>query len=161
MKYLVCFDGSENSQTALEYTTQAARKKNHPDTIIIFCAYDKLHNTVSTPIGLDHAYIAPSDEWAENEKKRRHAVAMHNIKSATDFLVDAGFLKEHLKFVVAETSDVRDTVLEVIDTEKVDTVVVGSRGHGAIKRALLGSLSTYLAHHANANVIITRKKLAK
>ena len=43
----------------------------------------------------------------------------------------------------------------------VDTVVVGSRGHGAIKRALLGSLSTYLAHHANANVIITRKKQSK
>jgi nucleotide-binding universal stress UspA family protein len=44
----------------------------------------------------------------------------------------------------------------VIDV--VDNVVVGSRGHGLIKRALLGSTSTYLAHHADCNVIIARKQ---
>ena len=50
-------------------------------------------------------------------------------------------------------------VLSVGDSPTVvDAVVVGTRGHGILKRALLGSLSSYLAHHATVPVIITRSK---
>lgn len=38
----------------------------------------------------------------------------------------------------------------------VDVVVVGSRGRGAVKRALLGSVSSYVSHHAPCPVLITR-----
>jgi nucleotide-binding universal stress UspA family protein len=37
-----------------------------------------------------------------------------------------------------------------------DVVVVGSRGHGAIRRALLGSVSTYVVHNAPCPVLVVR-----
>jgi hypothetical protein len=38
-------------------------------------------------------------------------------------------------------------VIDVIKTDHIDCVVVGSRGHGLVQRTMLGSLSTHLAHH--------------
>jgi nucleotide-binding universal stress UspA family protein len=38
----------------------------------------------------------------------------------------------------------------------VDVVVVGSRGRGAIRRALLGSVSTYVVHNAPCPVLVVR-----
>jgi nucleotide-binding universal stress UspA family protein len=37
-----------------------------------------------------------------------------------------------------------------------DVVVVGSRGRGAIRRALLGSVSTYVVHNAPCPVLVVR-----
>jgi nucleotide-binding universal stress UspA family protein len=37
-----------------------------------------------------------------------------------------------------------------------DTIVMGSRGRGAIKRVLLGSVSDYVARNAPCTVVITR-----
>ena len=41
---------------------------------------------------------------------------------------------------------------------KVDVVVVGSRGRGVVKRALLGSVSTYVTHHAVCPVLVVPSK---
>jgi nucleotide-binding universal stress UspA family protein len=38
----------------------------------------------------------------------------------------------------------------------VDVVVVGSRGRGAIRRALLGSVSTHVVHNAPCPVLVVR-----
>jgi nucleotide-binding universal stress UspA family protein len=37
-----------------------------------------------------------------------------------------------------------------------DVVVVGSRGRGAIRRALLGSVSTYVVHNATCPMLVVR-----
>lgn len=37
-----------------------------------------------------------------------------------------------------------------------DVVVVGSRGHGRLRRALLGSISSHIAHNAPCPVLIVR-----
>jgi nucleotide-binding universal stress UspA family protein len=39
---------------------------------------------------------------------------------------------------------------------RADVVVVGSRGLGAIRRALLGSVSTYVVHNAPCPVLVVR-----
>lgn len=41
---------------------------------------------------------------------------------------------------------------------KVDVIIVGSRGHGVLKRALLGSVSTYVTHHAVCPVLVVPSK---
>ncbi|KXS09545.1 adenine nucleotide alpha hydrolases-like protein [Gonapodya prolifera JEL478] len=50
-----------------------------------------------------------------------------------------------------------ETIAERADKLNADAIIVGSRGLGTVKRALLGSVSQYLATNANTNVIIVKK----
>jgi len=40
--------------------------------------------------------------------------------------------------------------------KKGDVLVVGSRGHGVLAGALMGSTSTYCVHHASCPVVVVR-----
>ncbi|GFQ02487.1 universal stress protein a-like protein [Phtheirospermum japonicum] len=64
------------------------------------------------------------------------------------------------KKVKAETlvlqGDPKDKICQAAEELHVDLVVVGSRGLGAIKRALLGSVSNYCAHHVHCPVLIVK-----
>ncbi|CAI5949351.1 unnamed protein product [Closterium sp. NIES-65] len=52
--------------------------------------------------------------------------------------------------------DARLSISEAAEQAKADAVVVGSRGHGALKRLVLGSVSEYCAHHCPMPVVIVR-----
>lgn len=47
-------------------------------------------------------------------------------------------------------------VLELAKSRDVDLIVVGSRGLGAVKAALLGSVSSEIVHHADRPVLVAR-----
>ena len=48
------------------------------------------------------------------------------------------------------------TLVRVAERDEVDLVVVGHRGIGGVTRALLGSVSEHVAHHAPCSVMIVR-----
>lgn len=52
----------------------------------------------------------------------------------------------------------KDAILDEADTWGADLVVVGSHGHGAIKRAFLGSVSLAVATGAPCSVLIVRRR---
>ncbi|KAK3007964.1 hypothetical protein RJ639_014052, partial [Escallonia herrerae] len=62
--------------------------------------------------------------------------------------------------VKAETlileGDPKDMICDAANEMHVDVLVVGSRGHGMIKRALLGSVSDYCAHHVKCPTLIVK-----
>jgi nucleotide-binding universal stress UspA family protein len=47
-------------------------------------------------------------------------------------------------------------ILELARRREVDLIVVGSRGLGAVKGALLGSVSSEIIHHADRPVLVAR-----
>jgi nucleotide-binding universal stress UspA family protein len=55
-----------------------------------------------------------------------------------------------------EIGDPGQTICRVAGELGVDVVVVGSRGRGAVKRALLGSVSGYVVHNAPCPVLVIR-----
>ncbi|XP_008451581.2 universal stress protein A-like protein isoform X2 [Cucumis melo] len=57
-----------------------------------------------------------------------------------------------------EEGDARNVLCEGVNKYGASMLVVGSHGYGAIKRALLGSVSDYCAHHAQCTVIIVKPK---
>jgi len=57
---------------------------------------------------------------------------------------------------VVETGGAGPVICRLAEERSADVVVVGSRGHGAIRRALLGSVSTYVANNAVCPVVIVR-----
>jgi nucleotide-binding universal stress UspA family protein len=106
------------------------------------------------------SFAAPSaaDQAIAEEKKRRATDVSYRLMAARQELLDggSGLTDANIRELVLETYDVRDTVIEVAQKYNVDTVVVGSRGHGAVKRAVLGSLSSYLVHSFDGNVVVCR-----
>ncbi|ONK61601.1 uncharacterized protein A4U43_C08F31660 [Asparagus officinalis] len=61
----------------------------------------------------------------------------------------------------AVEGDPRNVLCEAVEKYQADVLVVGSHGYGAIKRAVLGSVSDYCAHHANCTVMIVKKPKTK
>ena len=47
-----------------------------------------------------------------------------------------------------------EVILATADDRDVDVIVVGHRGFGAMKRLILGSVSSKLAHHARCAVLL-------
>ncbi|HYL40651.1 MAG TPA: universal stress protein, partial [Candidatus Binatus sp.] len=52
--------------------------------------------------------------------------------------------------------DPAERIEEVADQGDYDTIVIGSRGLGALGRALQGSVSSHVATHAKSTVIVAR-----
>lgn len=49
-----------------------------------------------------------------------------------------------------------DMIIEMADIKEPDLLIMGSRGLGGFKRAMLGSVSTKVLHHATCDVMIVR-----
>ncbi|KAK7101409.1 putative universal stress protein SSP1056 [Littorina saxatilis] len=51
-----------------------------------------------------------------------------------------------------------EAIIKAANDEGANMIVCGTRGHGKIKRAFLGSVSDYVAHHSHCPVIICRHR---
>ncbi|XP_054803283.1 universal stress protein PHOS34-like isoform X1 [Prosopis cineraria] len=57
--------------------------------------------------------------------------------------------------------DPRNVLCDAVERHHASMLVVGSHGYGTIKRAVLGSVSDYCAHHAHCTVMIVKKPKIK
>uniref|UniRef100_A0A3B6C307 UspA domain-containing protein n=1 Tax=Triticum aestivum TaxID=4565 RepID=A0A3B6C307_WHEAT len=55
----------------------------------------------------------------------------------------------------------KHVLCDAVEKHHADLLVVGSQGYGAIRRALLGSVSDYCAHHADCSVVIVKQPGSK
>jgi len=67
--------------------------------------------------------------------------------------LEAGFTVEKH----AREGDPAHVIIEVADEKDADLIVVGARGVSGLRRFMLGSVSSKLAHHAPSSVLIVRQ----
>ena len=66
----------------------------------------------------------------------------------------------HVTAVLAER-DIRAALIGHLAGGEHDLVVMGSRGRGAVRAALLGSVSHYVLHHSPVPVLIVHARRSK
>jgi nucleotide-binding universal stress UspA family protein len=131
-KILVAYDGTDPADHALSTTVDLAR------------AFDTAVGVVSVvPI---RAGRAPMDPWDDRP------VHAEQLRQAQRILAEAG-IEAQLHEPMGDPSRAIERTAE---EGGYDTIVIGSRGLGALGRVLQGSVSEHVATHSRATVIVSR-----
>ncbi len=136
MKILVCFDGSDRSQNALNKTLELFKGQN-PDMMILLVAEQPLDASMEN----EEVY----EEW----QKECHDLLNEAARDVTQLGLEVD--------AILATGDPRKMIMEAIDNKAPDLVVLAKRGKGSVKDALLGSVSTYVVRQAKCPVLVVKK----
>ncbi|MFD0203593.1 MULTISPECIES: universal stress protein [Saccharothrix] len=144
-RVVVGVDGSEPSDRAVEFAVDHVAR--HGGTLI------GVHATTGLPVDA----MAPGGAWGQGLGL---GLDVEQLRTSADALVAesfAGPLARHPE-VRAErvVSPARPAQALVEEAEGASLLVVGSHGHGALRRALLGSVSHAVLHHAPCPLAVVR-----
>lgn len=131
---VVGYDGSEESKRALERASALGRQGA------------KITVVAAVSLGLH----GPRSMGALNEDEMR--AEREVLDAARNDLKTQGIDVQ----AIEGEGEPADVILEAAKEVKADLIVVGTRGRGAAKRALLGSVSTKVVHDADCDVLVVR-----
>lgn len=146
-KILLATDGSKDAELALSTAVDIARSTD-----------SELHVVTVAPGGPDPVYAAHEAGFDyESYEEAREAV----LREAREILDGQVRKVEELGGTVAEThleTGRRDqAIVNVADEIGAGLIVMGSRGLGGMKRALMGSVSDSVVRHAHCPVLVVRR----
>jgi len=145
---LLCYDGSEDAQTAIE--TTARLFAGEPLTVLaVWEPYTEIISHEGWGFGYGYAPPAADVEQID-DSVRRHASGA--VQDAVRRLGERGVTAEAR--VEAASGSIARTVLAVADEIGADAIVLGTRGHSGIKSLLLGSVSHAVVQHADRPVVV-------
>jgi nucleotide-binding universal stress UspA family protein len=129
---LVAYDGGEPAHRALETGIELSKR------------FDAALAVVSVvPV---HPGRSPIDPWDDRSTHHRQ------LAEAREVLAREGVVAE----MIEPSGEPATAIERVALMGRFDTIVVGSRGLGAVSRFLRGSVSAHIATHTNATVVIAR-----
>jgi nucleotide-binding universal stress UspA family protein len=147
MHVLIATDGSDDAITAAQ---RGLAVVGAPDLISLLCVTDEpLAASAGLESGFAGGITSPQelDEgWKASQESADHALDL--TTAALDTTVPIERLIEDGPPGVA--------ICDVAKDRGADVIVIGSRGRGAIKRALLGSVSSHVVHNAPCPVLVVR-----
>jgi nucleotide-binding universal stress UspA family protein len=131
-------DGSESATEALRWALEHAELGDLIRVVYVWQAYH----------GARHELLSP------DELRRLRPQADRMVREIVDSVL-AGF--EGPVASVEAVSYFGHPGKWLVDlSDEVDLLVVGSRGQGGFRGLLLGSVSTYVVHHAHCPVVVVR-----
>lgn len=131
---VVAFDGSPNAVAALEWVTRFADPESVIDCVFVW-------DTTPISVGSDQFFFPEASDLAQERFEHLIADATREHHRA-DITVRSVFVEGPPRASLAAAA------------ATCDLLVMGARGHGAIGAAVLGSVSTWLLHHAHSAMVV-------
>jgi nucleotide-binding universal stress UspA family protein len=148
MHVLIGTDGSDDALAAAE---RGVALLAAADQLSVVCVIEPpAAATAGLESGFSGGVAAPEavdEAWSE-----AHAEA----SAALERTIGGVSTPAEVKLIV-EIGSPGPTLTRLAEEMSCDVIVVGSRGRGAIKRALLGSISTHVVHNAPCPVLVVRQ----
>ncbi|PZX51531.1 nucleotide-binding universal stress UspA family protein [Algoriphagus ratkowskyi] len=153
MKILLAIDGSDFSKSAVKEL--AKMPLSNDSEISVMNVYE--HPTVWAPDLLTMETVRPYyKEVISRAEKSAEKSAEKTVSEAANALKNKNGT---LKITTSVVSGLpKKEILEQAEAFGADLIVLGSQGHGALSRFLLGSVSQYIATHAKCSVMIARNE---
>jgi nucleotide-binding universal stress UspA family protein len=142
-KILVAMDGSESSLKAYQYASFLA-KQCDAALLIVFDTFERISKKIKQELG---------EVAKQIEAEGGTAVTLQILDDYKSQAKDFGI--KDVKTVRREGNAAAEILL-IADEEKVDTIVIGSKGVKSVKEFLLGGVSYKVIHHAKCPVTVVR-----
>ncbi|XP_056171287.1 universal stress protein A-like protein [Syzygium oleosum] len=160
-KVMVAVDESEGSFYALRWTLDHLVRRSSPAPAadeeeevemitLVHVQQPFQHYPIPAGPGGTAFYATPS--VVESARKAQEENSALILSRALHMCKESMVKAETLILI----GDPKDTICQATEQMHMDLLVVGSRGLGKIKRAFLGSVSDYCAHHAKCPILIVR-----
>lgn len=146
-KILVTIDGSKNSKRAADYAISLAEKYN-AQLILLYVLYSELGFAysnlvgVTTPKAIKDAVATQKDDvrkWFEEIKSK--------LKNTNIRVTDK---------IILSVSSIVGEIIGFADKEKVDMIILGTKGRTGFKKMLLGSIAEGVVTHSSCPVMVVR-----
>lgn len=153
-RILLATDGSENVAHAREAAVELS-KETRSELHILYVGEDAYSATLVYPEATDPGRVEWDDPVLVGQLQRQfERMSRRVLDTEVSKVLEAGgtVTQAHLRMGKAAA--------EIVDlTEELGAglVVVGSRGLGGIRRALMGSVSDSVVRHAHCPVLVVRK----
>ncbi|VFQ78574.1 unnamed protein product [Cuscuta campestris] len=145
---IVAVDDSEHSFYALSWTLDHFFSESaSPFKLVLLHAKP----SPASAVGLAGPGAAEVLPYVDSDLKR---IAARVVEKAKGICASKSVNEPAIEIV---EGDARNVLCEAVERHHASILVVGSHGYGAIKRAVLGSVSDYCAHHAHCSVMIVKK----
>ncbi|HSB37715.1 MAG TPA: universal stress protein [Gaiellaceae bacterium] len=138
-RILIATDGSAHAQEAVDFGLELAAEQQAAVTFVL---------------AIPAVDVVPAGGFGLT------AVSEHELEPEESEPLDRALQQAEAAGVRAQTrllrGDAVDEIVAYADTIDADLIVVGSRGHGTLASALLGSVSRGILHEARRPVLVVR-----
>lgn len=145
-RIIIGMDGSEHSDKAFNWYLENV---HHPDNEVLLT-----WNIDSVPDSYGNVNLMTGDPDVISRAIKEHTTHIeYMVGKLEQKLVEANVTGRVLQLYGNNSGEV---IVQAANREKVDMIVVGSRGLGTLRRTLLGSVSDFVLHHAHVPVFICK-----
>jgi len=144
--------GTDGSDHAIEAARQALTLLAPPDILTVVCAIEPpVLATTGLESGFTGGMAAPGEideAWAALTQEATTTIE----RTLAAIPTGAATVEQRI-----EQGEAGWALCQVAEHSGGDVIVVGSRGHGAIRRAILGSVSSFVVNNAPCPVLVCRE----
>lgn len=143
MKVLVPVEGSKYSMEGIKVASNYAKSNNAGIYIMTVTPY-------VADVDLELSAVE-RDRLLESMKKRGEDV----LEKAVNLLKSFGV--SYIRTVLASSTSPADEIVNFADSEKIDLIVIGSKGMGATARFFLGSVTSKVVRYSPCCVYVVKQ----